>query len=70
MSEEELWECEGCEKQFVNKKEAEKHEKSCTKVKMQDSELRNLLESINQKLDRLIFIIGLCAILFAIRTFV
>ena len=68
--EEDVWTCEGCGKEFATREEAEEHEKSCTKVKMHDSELRNLLESINQKLDRLVLIIGLCAMLFAIRTFV
>ena len=29
MSEEEVWECEGCEKKFQYEKDAKEHEKSC-----------------------------------------
>lgn len=68
--EEDVWTCEGCGKEFATKEEAEKHEKNCPLSKLSGPELRNLLESINKNLDKLVFIVGICGLLYAIRTFV
>ena len=69
MSEEEIWECEGCKKKFQFEKDVVEHEKSCDSLRMGDSELRNLLESISSKLDKILLFVAVGAILFALRSF-
>jgi hypothetical protein len=69
MSEEEVWTCEGCSKEFLYEKDALNHEKICSSLKIADSEFRDLLKSIDNRLGWIERMVIACAVLYALRTF-